>query len=207
MKSQCKSTKHKDGHALNALDDPGLPEPEVEIGQLELGGLVSLNAIVNTERLETAVAELCTLTSTTRVMLGVDSGAGVSVWPTKLCDDYPTRQTAASRSGTSYASAQAGSSAIVNRGERTLELHVGSEARAFKAQVCDVRKPLLSVSEMNDAGHDVHFLTATATSAGRAFAVHNVSGQITPFVRSKGVFEIEAQVPAFQGKPGQAQKP
>ena len=81
MKSQCKSTKHKDGHALNALDDPGLPEPEVEIGQLELGGLVSLNAIVNMERLETAAAELCTLTSTTRVMPGVDSGPGGAVGP------------------------------------------------------------------------------------------------------------------------------
>ncbi len=154
------------------------------------------------EKLETSVAELSALTNTTKVVLGVDSGAGVSVWPTKLCDDYPTKQTAASRSGASYASAQAGSSAIVNRSERTLELHVGNEARAFKAQVCEVRKPLLSVSEMCDARHDVHF-----PASGEAFAVHKGSGQVTPFVRSKGVFEIEAQVPAFQGKPGQAVRP
>ena len=67
-------------------------------------------------------------------------------------------------------------------------------------QVAAVRKPLLSVSEMCDAGHDVHFL-----ATGQAYALHRATGELTQFERRKGVFEIVARVLPYSGGSGQPQ--
>ena len=48
----------------------------------------------------------------------------------------------------------------------------------------------MAVSEMNDAGHDVHFY-----ADGRAFARNVTTGQVTEFERKKGIFEMEVEVP------------
>jgi hypothetical protein len=56
----------------------------------------------------------------------------------------------------------------------------------------------LAVSEMCDAGHDLHFL-----HTGEAYAVHSRTGAITKFMRQKGVYEVEAEVPQWPGGPGQ----
>ena len=91
-----------------------------------------------------------------KVTIGVDSGAGVTIWPKNLCSDYPTKKTA--KTGERYAPAGKNTKAIVNEGERLLKVVLpDSEERALRTQVGDVRKPLVAVSEMSDAGHDVHF--------------------------------------------------
>ena len=50
----------------------------------------------------------------------------------------------------------------------------------------------MAVSEMRDAGHDAHFL-----ANGEAYAVHRSTGQVASFVRTKGVYEIEAKAPPY----------
>ena len=62
----------------------------------------------------------------------------------------------------------------------------------MRLHVCDVRKPLLAVSEMVDAGHDVFF------SKGRSYAYHAGSKSYTEIVRKNCMFVIEATVKPFQ---------
>ena len=181
-KAECRSKWHADGKALNAVDDG-----EAAGGQPEVNG-VMLCAV---ERPPGVAHEK----EDRIVRIGVDSGAGVSVWPTELCDDYPTKQTEASMAGISYASAASGDGRILNEGERTVQLDVCGSKRGARMQVARVRKPLLSVAEMNDAGHDVYFLCGD----DGAYSRHRKTGLTTRFIRRNGVFEIDARVPFFSG--------
>lgn len=65
-------------------------------------------------------------------------------------------------------------------------------------QVAAVRKPLLAVSEMCDAGHDVHFL-----HTGEAYSVLRETGEVTALVHRTGVCEIDAVVLPWSGGRGQ----
>ena len=71
----------------------------------------------------------------------------------------------------------------------------------MRVHVCDVRKPLLSVADMNDMGLDVHFYAdrqkgAMALSAGQDSGIR--------INRVNNVFEIEATVLPWQGGNRQA---
>ena len=66
----------------------------------------------------------------------------------------------------------------------------------LRGQVCKVRKPLLAVSEMNDAGHDVHLMADS-----NHYAIHNVTGVVTPIFRDHGVYELDVEVLPFQRQP------
>ena len=194
VKKDCRSSRHKDGRALNSAE-----EPEQEI---EVSGLVSLSMLSKFQKQSSSASvPMNSLNEGPRkVSIGVDSGAGVTIWPKSLCSDYPTRASEASKAGVQYAGAGAGSRAIKNEGERVMKLQLaGGDQRAMRTAVGEVRKPLLAVSGMVDAGHDVHFL-----ASGESFAVHKETGTITKFVRRRGVFEIDAVVPEFSGNDGQA---
>ena len=58
------------------------------------------------------------------VTIGVDSGAGVSVWPKEFCEDYPTRETKDSKAKVTYSGARSTSKPIVNEGERRIRLEM-----------------------------------------------------------------------------------
>ena len=192
MKKDCRSRYHKDGHVLHQVEGgDGQPQmiPTAGSGgtgaaeQPSLGSLVSLNMIA-CQRPPTLQGR--------QVRIGVDSGAGCAVWPKQLCTDYPTVRT--QRTGQQFASAGQGEKPIVNEGERTLEVRIGSEARSIRAQVAKVRKPLLAVSEWCAAGHDVHFL-----AGGGSYAIHKATGSITPIVQNNGIYELVVEVPPFMG--------
>ena len=190
FKQDCWSKFHKNGTQLSAITQEET-EPETEVG-----GLVCLNMVQPKDR-ASSINEPTSIDGLRSIRIGIDSGAGVSVWPKELCQDYPTRETEASRNKVSYASAGAGEKKILNEGERQLQLQVGPDMRTMRAQVAKVRKPLVSVSEMCKAGHDVHFL-----ADGKAYAGHCERGAVTPFINTKGIFEIEAMVPPYQGGSG-----
>ena len=124
------------------------------------------------------------------VSIGIDSGAAISVWPCRLNTDYPLKKTA--QTGTQYASAGRGAKHIENLGERQLCFTAGGKLRGARVQIADVRKPLMSVAEMVDAGQDVHFL-----ASGQAYAVHRDTGEVTQFARRKNVFELDVEVKPF----------
>ena len=60
----------------------------------------------------------------------------------------------------------------------------GGIIRGARMQVTSARKPLLSVADVNDARQDVSFL-----ASGKSYTVQR------KFIRNKGVFEIDAEVP------------
>ena len=59
----------------------------------------------------------------------------------------------------------------------------------MKMRIADVRKPLLCVAEMNDAGFDVIF-----GAKGMHRAVHATSGEVIPISRRGKVFDFEVQM-------------
>lgn len=88
---------------------------------------------------------------------------------------------------------------IVNEGERKIKLEM-KDGSTFgcRVQVAAVRKPLLAVSEMCDAGFDVHFF-----HTGEAYGIHPATGRTVNFKKVRGVYEIEAVVPPCSGGHGQ----
>ena len=81
----------------------------------------------------------------------VDSGASSSMLPIRMCTNYELQESEGSKSGQKFAGANG--NPIHNTGERVLYI-VTDEGHHKKLmmQVCDVRKPLLSVSSCNANG-------------------------------------------------------
>ena len=151
-----------------------------------------------------APRQLMAVSGQRRVRIGVDSGAGVTVWPSGLCDDYPTIATPESRAGVQYMPAGAGSKGITDEGKRTYKLKDGDgQDLEMNVHVANVRKPLLSVAEVNDRGLDVLFRT------GAAAVIRNPqTGQEVELKRVNNVFEIEADVLPFgESSGGRGQAP
>lgn len=71
------------------------------------------------------------------------------------------------------------------------------KVRGLKARVCKVSKALMSVSEMVDAGNDVHF------TKERSWAKHRVTGETVEFKRRNRVFEIDLKVRPYNEKHGE----
>ena len=78
---------------------------------------------------------------------------------------------------------------IPDEGTRVYHLKVVGEQRTLAPHIAPVRKPLISVADMNDKGHDVIF-----SRGGQAVAVHRESGAVTCITHVGGRFEIEAEV-------------
>ena len=96
------------------------------------------------------------------------------------------------RTGTKYATAGKANKPLVNQVERILHLQVEDGIiRGARVKVTNVRKPLISVADMNDAGQDVFFHQAKAVQST------GDTGMVTTFIRNKGVFEIDAEVPPY----------
>ena len=126
------------------------------------------------------------------ILIGVDSGAEIPVWPTTLCDQVPTIESEESRSGVRYwAPGDLYAPSIPNEGTRTLHLEAQGRERILKTNICPVRRPLLSVSWLNDKGWDVHFMSREG-----AWMEHRATGEITSFQRNGGRFEMAAKVMA-----------
>ena len=86
----------------------------------------------------------------------VDSGASASVMPEKWCEHVQLHETEASKRGIYYTAANG--HRIYNKGERQVTmLSREGDRRNMKFQVCDVERPLGSVSQMCQAGHSVVF--------------------------------------------------
>ena len=99
----------------------------------------------------------------------VDSGASETVVPSTICTSVSTVPSEASRRGVMYEVANG--EMLPNLGEKQLHAFTEDDAipRRIKAQVCEVNKPLLSVSRLVSAGNTVVF------SPDGAFAVRQVT--------------------------------
>ena len=173
--SQCWSKGNGKGHKGGAKGISQVePEAEKEIGGVDLNS-IEINAVEppGTPQI---------------IRIGVDSCAGTTVFPVDFAKNYPLKETEKSRNGTSYKAANG--QLIWNQGERRVNIDIpGAGCRRIKGQVTHVHKPLLAVSEMVDADHDVMF-----SKRYGCYAYHYPTGKTTWLTRRNGSFEIEGRL-------------
>ena len=158
--------------------------------------LCALDKELQSRILAEQASAVVNIASVTRVKVGVDSGAAITVWPEKLCSDYPTYPTAESKAGTEYYPAGEGGG-IKDLGQRYLQCSVNGKRRNLRARVCKVRKPLLSAGEMVKAGHDIHLIGGEGK---QPYAVHRKTGEVTPITFRNGVYEMDLEVFGYDGQ-------
>ena len=121
--------------------------------------------------------------------MGIDPGAEISVWPSKLHDHVALEATEESKSGVMYwGPSDLTAPSIKNEGKRAYQLDVGGKTLTHRPHICNVRRPLLAVSNLNDNGWGV-----MSTLEG-GWMEHRATETIISFNRVGGRFEIRAKV-------------
>ena len=115
--------------------------------------------------------------------LAVDSGATETVVSANDVPNIPVEEGAASKAGVKYA--MANGEAIENEGEKLMLVNFAEGVeRYLTAQVTDVSKPLLSVSQMVKAGNTVVF------SPQGSWIYEEESGEFMEMEESKGMYML-----------------
>ena len=97
------------------------------------------------------------------------------------------RASQGSREGVRYVTANGGT--MSNQGEKHIHVLITEGHKCMvNMQVTDVKKPLLSVSRICDARHDVVFQKEDG------FIKHTGSGQITKFNREDNAYRLKVSV-------------
>ena len=123
-----------------------------------------------------------------KLVLTIDSGASENVIGMHAVPECPTRPSAGSRAGVTYVAANG--MQMPNRGEKRVRVKTKEGCCCeLKMQVTDVRKPLMSVSKICDAGHRVTF-----TSTGGEI-MEMGTGKVTKFDRVDDVYRLEVELP------------
>ena len=126
-----------------------------------------------------------------KITLGVDFGAAVSVLKPDVASDYPLARV------TGRKLMEADGSEITAFGDRQVGLR-GSDGRTRipRCGVADVRKNFAVVSQLVDQDHDVVF------SKRGSYIFHRPTGWKIEMIRTRDVFEIETDVvPYFRVAP------
>ena len=117
----------------------------------------------------------------------VDSGAADTVGNDGMAPDSPVVPSEGSMNGVKYIAA-AGHT-IPNEGEKNLSLESAEgHMCGLKVQMAKVRKALLSVSKICDAGHEVKFTRTGGT------ITHCTTGQVIRFRRTEGVYRLRLKI-------------
>ena len=118
----------------------------------------------------------------------VDSGAVRPVLPSDVSLEIKVEDTAESRSGHSFSGAGKNGKPIPNLGQvKFVGVTMEGHKRQMTWTVASVRKPLISVSKLEDAGNDVTF--------GKDPRIVNAkTGQVTKMRRQGGVYVVDLWV-------------
>ena len=121
--------------------------------------------------------------------LAVDSGASETVIPTNLVQSVSLVPSEASKRGVQYEVANG--ERIPNLGEKAFTAYTDKEGycRGIRAQVCDVSKPLLSVSRLVKAGNAVIF-----TPSG-SYVEDGQTGERIALEEQGGMFNMRVWIP------------
>ena len=125
----------------------------------------------------------------------IDSGASENVISEEFAPQVKVRASQGSREGVRYVTANGGT--MSNRGEKHIHVLITEGHKCMlNMQVTDVKKPLMSVARICDAGHEVVF------QSGGGYIKHTESGQITKFNRVDNVYRLKVSVaqPGFSGQ-------
>ena len=122
-----------------------------------------------------------------KLVVTIDSGAAESVINGEEAPHVPTLPSPGSLSGVEYVNANG--STMPNRGQKVVPVRLGDgSACDLKMQVTDVKRTLLSVGKVCDAGHRVVF------EATGGYMEHIGSGKKFAFDRVRGVYRMEVDV-------------
>ena len=124
---------------------------------------------------------------TNELWITVDSGASENVIAEGMAAGVKTVSSVGSRNGVQYVTANGTN--MPNRGEQHIQVLTGEGHHCLlNMQVTDVKKPLMSVARVCDAGHEVTF------RANGGEIKHVESGQITKFDRIDNVYRLRVGV-------------
>jgi hypothetical protein len=155
--------------------------------QVHIGGLDSLE--LNTVNFSEGGHEL-TIT--------IDSGASENVIGPNMLPSVPVVESEGSKEGVMYVTANG--TVMPNRGEQHVHVMTKEGHKCMlNMQVTDVKKPLMSVARICDAGHEVTF------TSGGGMIKHVKSGQVTKFNRVDNVYRLKVDLPSGFARPGQQQ--
>ena len=153
----------------------------------DIGSLDSLE--LNTVNVSEAAHEL-TIT--------IDSGASENVIGPSMVPSIPVVESEGSKEGVMYVTANG--TVMPNRGEQHVHVVTKEGHKCMlNMQVTDVKKPLMSVARICDAGHEVVF------TAGGGMIKHVKTGQVTKFNRVDNVYRLKVDLPSGFARPGQQQ--
>ena len=127
-----------------------------------------------------------------KIKVLVDSGAAENVLPPDLLPDYQVKEGEAKKSNVKYTTADGNE--LSNLGELDVPFRTREGYRCgIKFQICDVHRPLLSVTALTARGNKVHFYENGGT-------IKSQDGKQTiQFDREDGVCVLTMYVPPFQG--------
>ena len=124
----------------------------------------------------------------------VDTGASRPVIPPDLLPEIPIQATEESRNGHSFRGAQKGGPSIAKLGEQTV---IGMTAEGHRKKmtwaVANVRKPLISVGKLEEAGHEVII-------SKQPRLIHLKTGKVTKLRKEGGVYTLDLWI--WTGKAG-----
>ena len=119
--------------------------------------------------------------------LTVDSGASETVLGRKACPQIPIRESAGSQSGVEYETASG--EHIPNEGEKVMQVSTTEgQLRTLTMQICDVKKPLMSVRKMCAVGQRVVF------DDEWSYVEDKTTGDRTTIEESGGVYTMKVWV-------------
>jgi hypothetical protein len=125
----------------------------------------------------------------------IDSGASENVIGEGMAPGARTVSSVGSRSGVQYVTANG--TAMPNRGEQHIQVLTDKgHCCMLNMQVTDVKKPLMSVARICEAGHEVIF-----TSSGGVIR-HLATGQETKFGRCDNVYRLKVGLLTGGSVPG-----
>jgi hypothetical protein len=134
---------------------------------------------------------------TNGLWITVDSGASENVIADGMAPGVKTVPSSGSRNGVQYVAANG--MAMPNRGEQHIQvLTEEGHQCTLNMQVTDVKKALMSVARVCDAGHEVLF-------TAKGGEIHHLeSGQVTKFNRVDNVYRLQVGVvsPPVFSRPG-----
>ena len=117
----------------------------------------------------------------------IDSGASENVIAKDMVPNVEIKPSQGSKEGVQYITADGG--IMPNRGEKEVKVITGEGHKCMlRMQVTDVKKPLMSVARICDAGHNVVF------TKGGGYIEHMETGQKTRFIRVDNVYRLKVGV-------------
>ena len=197
-------TSYESANPFQGLDDGDETHRNVVPDDMALASMKRSGKSLNI--LEKGTSDLCDFAQKQWVTLPkplvVDSGAGETVIPAEWLQSHPTKESAGSRSGEYYTTADG--SKVYNEGQKEVVISSmdGAQCRSMTFQVAQVHKALGSVSQMVRNGNRLVFDT-DANGRDISYIVNKATNEKLYMRQENGVYVLDVLVapPEYSKQP------